>query len=141
RQSNASLAASIRRSATLQPRPKKLDTADTMSYFARRDQLLISLPMSPSNSNQSRAWSAGLLALALGSAAAQPIPHQPAADEPTDFSSESTLLAAPMRCRMVCALSADEKWVATGYGRYTHLGPVGGWDVATGKCRWRDRED
>src|SRR5947208_2268427 len=58
-------------------------------------------------------------------------------DEPTDFSGESTLLAAPMRCAMDCALSPDEKWIATGYGRYTHLGQVCVWELATGKIKWR----
>src|SRR5439155_1974467 len=80
---------------------------------------------------------AALLALALGSAVAQPVSDKPVADEPTDFSSESVLLAAPMRCAMCCMLSPDEKWVATGYGRVTHVGQVCVWDVTTGRIRGR----
>src|SRR5436189_6229816 len=122
-----------------------------MSYFVRRGKLLrgvlcmgaskIKLSWKRLDAGRAAAMWAGLLALALNSAVAQVVRNKPTSDEPTDFSNESVLLAAPMRCAMCCALSPDEKWVATGYGRWAHVGQVCVWDVVTGKIRWHANEE
>src|SRR5436190_20921951 len=46
--------------------------------------------------------------------------------EPTAFVAEAELLAAPTRGAWCSALSPDETWIATGYGRWTSAGHVRG---------------
>jgi len=64
-----------------------------------------------------------------------------ASAEPTDFASTSEWIAARTRCAMSSALSPDETWIATGYGRATNSGQVWVRDAVTGKSKWHARED
>src|SRR5262245_14002429 len=94
-------------------------------------------------------WTLVLVLAAAANASAQPtaakVPagNKPseAAAEPTDFANESEWLAAPTRFAMCSALSPDETWVATGYGRWTDAGQVRVWNAATGKSIWHAREE
>src|SRR5262245_5184731 len=83
----------------------------------------------------------GSLCPLASTAKAQAGTEPSAREEPTDFGAEYSLLAAPVRGAMCCTLAPNESWVATGYGRWPHLGQVCVWDVATGKLRWRANEE